>query len=85
MTTTEKQAADPTYNDIIEAHLLSGRPITSWQAITEYRITCLAQRIYDLRNVGLPIQSIMIKENAKRFSRYWIDAADIENIQGAKR
>lgn len=76
MTIAKHQVVSPTYNDIIGEHLLSGRPITSWQAITEYRITCLAQRIHDLRSVGLPIQSILIQENGKRFSRYWIDKED---------
>lgn len=76
MTTAKQQVVSPTYNDIIEAHLMAGQPITSWQAITEYRITCLAQRIHDLRSVGLPIQSILIQENGKRFSWYWIDKED---------
>lgn len=83
---TTQQASSQTYNDIIEAHLLSGRSITAWQAITEYRITCLAQRIHDLRGVGLPVQSILIHENGKRFSQYWIDKADIDLIsQGLKQ
>lgn len=59
-------------NEIIKSHLLSGRTITSWQAITEYRITCLAQRIHDLKNAGLTIHSNMVKENGKHFSRYSI-------------
>jgi len=83
---TTQQASSRTHKSIIAEHLLSGRTITSWQAITEYRITCLAQRVHDLRDGGVPIQSMLVTENGKRFSRYWVDKADTDRIlQGFKQ
>lgn len=76
---TSSQTPVKSQNDIIKAHLLSGRPITSWQAITDYRITCLAQRIHNLKNAGVAINSELVKENGKQFSRYSI-APHINNI-----
>ena len=56
----------------IKAHLLSGKTISTWQAYQLYNITCLAQRIHELRNAGMPIDSEMITRDGKRFSLYWL-------------
>lgn len=40
----------------VRNHLITFGGISSWQAITEYRITRLSQFIYLLRNEGLNIE-----------------------------
>ena len=59
--------------DTVRAHLYSGATITTWDAYRLYQITCLAQRIHDLRAQGLTIQSEIVTHNDKRFSLYWLD------------
>lgn len=43
-------------NDKIQAWLLEGRPITSWQAIMMFGCTRLSARIFDLKERGLDIK-----------------------------
>lgn len=43
-------------NDKIQAWLLDGRSITSWDAIMMWGCTRLASRIHDLRERGLDIE-----------------------------
>ena len=57
----------------IRAHLMTGATISTWDAYRLYQITCLAQRIYNLRDTGLLIQSEMVKHNNKWFAVYWLD------------
>ena len=71
MTTTRQPKQ--TYSQIIMTHLMAGKNITNMQAYNEYSITCLAQRISDLRADGVIINDEMVKQNGKRFKRYWID------------
>ena len=78
MTTTAtapvtNEQAPKTQIDTIRAHLMTGATISTWEAYRIYQITCLAQRIYDLRLTGLAIQSEMITHNDKRFALYWLD------------
>ena len=78
MTTTAtapvtNEQAPKTQIEIVRAHLMTGATITTWDAYRLYQITCLAQRIYDLRLTGLAIQSEMITHNDKRFALYWLD------------
>lgn len=65
--------APSTQIDTIRAHLMTGATITTWDAYRLYRITALAQRIFELRKAGLVIQSEMVTHNDKRFSSYWVD------------
>lgn len=58
----------------VKEHMLAGHTIDTWQAYKLYTITCLAQRIYDLKKAGVPILSKMVARNGKRFSVYWIEA-----------
>lgn len=78
MTTTAtapvtNEQAPKTQIEIIRAHLMTGATITTWDAYRLYQITCLAQRIYNLRDTGLLIQSEMVKHNNKWFAVYWLD------------
>ena len=67
------QPAPKTQIDTVRAHLMTGATITTWDAYRLYQITCLAQRIHDLRTAGLIIQSEIVTHNDKRFSVYWLD------------
>lgn len=67
------EQAPKTQIEIIRAHLMTGATITTWDAYRLYQITCLAQRIYNLRDTGLLIQSEMVKHNNKWFAVYWLD------------
>ncbi|MGP4712856.1 MULTISPECIES: helix-turn-helix domain-containing protein [unclassified Psychrobacter] len=71
------QPAPKTQIDIVRAHLMTGATITTWDAYRLYQITCLAQRIHDLRTAGLTIQSEIVTHNDKRFSVYWLDEATL--------
>lgn len=71
--TTPRQAVTTTQTDTIRAHLMTGASISTWDAYERYQITCLAQRVHDLRSGGLEIQSEIKTENGKRFSLYWIE------------
>ena len=78
MTTTAtapvtNEQAPKTQIEIVRAHLMTGATITTWDAYRLYQITSLAQRIHNLRETGLLIQSEMVKHNDKRFSVYWLD------------
>lgn len=61
------------YKQIILNHLLAGRTLSTYEAYDLYNITCFLQRISDLRADGVIIQDEMIKQNGKRFKRYWIE------------
>lgn len=69
--TTPRQTA--TQTDTIRAHLMTGATISTWDAYERYKITCLAQRIHELRRSGLDIDSEVMVKNGKRFSLYWIE------------
>jgi hypothetical protein len=72
-TSVTNEQASKTQIEIIRAHLMTGATITTWDAYRLYQITCLAQRIYNLRDTGLLIQSEMVKHNNKWFAVYWLD------------
>ena len=57
---------------IVLNHLKKYKHITTWEAITEYRITRLSARIYDLRQAGHKIISRTVSSNDsdKHFSEY---------------
>ena len=54
----------------IKQHLLEYNTITSWQAITKYGITRIAEHVRVLRNRGFEIETKWVKENGKRFGLY---------------
>jgi len=75
--------APKTQIDTVRAHLMTGATITTWDAYRLYQITCLAQRVHDLRNLGLVIQSEIVMHNEKRFSLYWLDEAALLEVEHA--
>lgn len=46
--------------------------ITSWEAITNYRITRLAARISELKGDGHTIEAITETQNGKHYARYFL-------------
>jgi len=59
-----------TQENIILNHLKKHKFITSWEAITQYRITRLSARIFELRERGHQIITNHISGNGKRFAEY---------------
>ena len=80
---TPQQTVTATQTDTIKAHLMTGASISTWQAYESYQITCLAQRVHDLRKIGLEIQSKPTVKNGKRFNLYWFDKGmSTRNVSG---
>lgn len=51
---------------------LTKNPITSWEAITLYHVTRLADIIFKLKQRGHNIVTKMIDEGEVRFARYYL-------------
>lgn len=58
--------------NMILNYLKEGNSITTLEATNLFQITCLAERIRDLREKGYVINSLMIKDDksGKRYARY---------------
>ena len=57
--------------ELVLTHLKKGLPITSWEAIQQFRITRLSAVIYDLRQEGYTILSQNhTSKNGKKFASY---------------
>ena len=59
-----------TQENIILDHLKKHKFITTWEAITQNRITRLSARIYELREDGHQIITNNISKNGKRWAEY---------------
>lgn len=81
--TTPRHTPIKSQNETIKAHMLAGQAIDTWQAYKLYNITCLAQRIHDLRKSGLTVQSKMVIRNGKSFSEYWVAEPEQKIVEGA--
>lgn len=55
--------------DAVLEHLKK-RPITSWEAITQYRATRLADIIFRLRNQGFKISTELVDGGKVKYARY---------------
>lgn len=49
---------------------LKKRPITSWEAITKYQATRLADIIFKLRGRGFNISTELVEDGSVRYARY---------------
>jgi hypothetical protein len=49
---------------------LKKKPITSWEAITKYRATRLADIIFKLRGRGFNISTELVEDGSVRYARY---------------
>jgi hypothetical protein len=61
-----------TQTECIRAALLSGLELTALDALHRYGCFRLAARIDELREEGLPIETVIEKQGGKRFARYRI-------------
>jgi hypothetical protein len=59
--------------EAIKAHLLSGKSITSLEALFQFGCLRLGARIYDLKRQGMKINSTMIEVNKKHVSKYYLN------------
>lgn len=70
------------YKSKILAHLKTGAKITPMEALKFWGCFSLSQRISELRQAGIPIQSKLIKNNnGKRHAIYWLDKSYIEWVK----
>jgi hypothetical protein len=51
-------------------HIKRKGSITPMQAFSLFQITCLAERVRDLRDSGHKIGTEWVKKNGKRFAKY---------------
>lgn len=51
---------------------LQKKPITSWEAIMQYRVTRLADVVFRLKEKGHNIVTRMIDDGEVRFARYYL-------------
>lgn len=59
----------------VKEHLMSGKSITSWEAIQLYGCTRLSAVIFELKNRhGLTIASELITEDGVHYSKYFLKA-----------
>jgi hypothetical protein len=59
-----------TQTEMIRAHLQSGRDLSPIDALNHYGCFRLAARIKELRNQGLPIQTLTEQRNGKAWAKY---------------
>lgn len=69
-------AKKPTQNQMIASYLLKGRGITPLEALNKFGCLRLGARIADLKKMGLPIDSNMVRDKVtgKRYAQYTITA-----------
>ena len=59
-----------TQRDQILAHLQAGHTITPLQALSLFGCMALSQRMTELRKMGYPIVSTLVREGRKSYARY---------------
>lgn len=65
---------------IILNHIIKHGGITAIESVQEYAITRLSARIFNLREMGIPIKNVRQKSrNGKRFVRYELEESDEQN------
>jgi hypothetical protein len=65
---------------LVKEHLITNGNITSWEAITKYRITRLSHFIYVLRKEGYDITSVWKTNNKKRFVEYRLNSYEKNHV-----
>lgn len=67
-------AKKPTQNQMIASYLLKGRGITPLEALNKFGCFRLGARIADLKKMGLPIDSNMVRDKVtgKRYAQYTV-------------
>ena len=65
-----------TQKDDILIYLLGGHRITQAEAYAFFGCFRLAARIKELRDVGHPIETVMVERNGKRYGEYFMGVAE---------
>ncbi|MGP4732716.1 MULTISPECIES: hypothetical protein [unclassified Psychrobacter] len=78
----QTQQPKKSYKQIINNHMLAGNSLSIYKAYDLYNIACFLQRISDLRADSVIAQDEIIKQNGKRFKRYWIDQPTPQTVEG---
>ncbi len=74
------------YKDKILAYLKTGATLEPMTALNLWGCWSLSQRITELKQDGLPIQSRMTTApSGKRHAIYWIEPSDITKLQGKRK
>ena len=74
-----------TTQEIVEAMLLEGKPITKFDMLNATNSVCLAQRILDIKRTrGWHIRDGIV-EGKGTLKKYWLDPEEIERITGKPR
>ena len=62
-------------------HIIKHGGITALEAVQEYAITRLSARIFELRELGIPISNVrQHSRNGKRFVKYVLEENNEKNI-----
>lgn len=64
---------------------LQRAPLTSWEAITDYRITRISGRIYDLRKAGHNITTTIVNGNETRYAVYQLTQKGVDCLEGGSK
>jgi hypothetical protein len=65
--------SNPSQAELIRQHLEAGKTITALEALYEFGCARLSARIHELiHRANLPIDSELVFENGKHYSRYFI-------------
>lgn len=66
-----------TQKNLVLKHLKENEYLTSIEAFEKYRITRLSDRIFQLRNQGINIKTIMVEVNTQygkeKIARYYLE------------
>lgn len=60
-------------NEIVLAHLESGRSLSPLEALERYGIFRLGGRVFELKKQGVSIVTKMVTKNGKRFAEYSLE------------
>lgn len=63
---------DSQTHDIL-VHLFSSGPLTPMDALVRYGCFRLGARVHDLRKMGVPIETRIIKQGGKRYAEYRLE------------
>ena len=66
---------DGTQCKTLLAAMQRGERLTIWNAMMDYGVGALHQRIKDLREMGWPISRREVKKNGKMVAEFWIESA----------
>lgn len=65
----------------VKEYLLAGNTLTSFEAYRLFNITCLAQRVHDLRTrYGFEVTTNNVTHNGKRFAIYSCEPCAAANV-----